>query len=85
MAESTRACGCWLAIGAICGSHPVTRNTSLTAKRTFDTDGLIRFFHVHMHLRGRSYAFRFTYPDGRVDTPFEVPNYDFQLAAQAMF
>ena len=50
---------------------------SLTAKRTFDTDGLIRFFHVHMHLRGRSYAFRFTYPDGRVDTPFEVPNYDF--------
>lgn len=50
---------------------------SLIAKRTFDSDGLIRFFHVHMHLRGRSYAFRFTYPDGRVDTPFEVPNYDF--------
>ena len=52
-------------------------NYSLTAKRTFDTDGVIRFFHVHMHLRGKSYAFRFTYPDGRVETPFEVPNYDF--------
>ena len=50
---------------------------SLTAKQTFNTDGVIRFFHVHMHLRGKSYAFRFTYPDGRVETPFEVPNYDF--------
>jgi len=50
---------------------------SLAARRTFDTDGLIRFFHVHMHLRGKAYAFRFTYPDGRVETPFEVPNYDF--------
>lgn len=50
---------------------------SLTAKRTFDTDGLIRFFHVHMHLRGKSYAFRFTYPDGRSETVFEVPRYDF--------
>jgi hypothetical protein len=32
-------------------------------------DGVIRFFHVHMHLRGKSYAFRFTYPDGRVRDP----------------
>lgn len=50
---------------------------SLTAKRTFDSDAVIRFFHVHMHLRGKSYAFRFTYPDGRSETLFEVPQYDF--------
>lgn len=56
---------------------PGDANYSLMAKRTFETDGLIRFFHVHMHLRGKSYAFRFTYPDGRVETPFEVPKYDF--------
>jgi hypothetical protein len=56
---------------------PGDPNYSLTTKRTFDTDGVIRFFHVHMHLRGKSYAFRFTYPDGRIETPFEVPNYDF--------
>lgn len=56
---------------------PGDSNYSLSARRTFETDGLIRFFHVHMHLRGRAYAFRFTYPDGRVETPFEVPNYDF--------
>jgi hypothetical protein len=30
-----------------------------------------------MHLRGKSYAMRFTYPDGRVETVLEVPRYDF--------
>jgi len=52
-------------------------NYSLVAKKTFDSDGLIRFFHVHMHLRGKSYAMRFTYPDGRVEMVLEVPRYDF--------
>jgi Copper type II ascorbate-dependent monooxygenase, C-terminal domain len=52
-------------------------NYSLVAKKTFDSDGVIRFFHVHMHLRGKSYAMRFTYPDGRVETVLEVPRYDF--------
>jgi mono/diheme cytochrome c family protein len=56
---------------------PGDPNYSLTSKSTFAADGLIRFFHVHMHLRGKSYAFRFTYPDGRSETLFEVPNYDF--------
>jgi hypothetical protein len=56
---------------------PGDPNYSLTATRAFDADALIRFFHVHMHLRGKSYAFRFTYPDGRVETVFEVPDYDF--------
>ena len=56
---------------------PGEANYSLTSKSKFATDGLIRFFHVHMHLRGKSYAFRFTYPDGRVETLFDVPNYDF--------
>jgi hypothetical protein len=56
---------------------PGEANYSLTAKRTFSSDALIRFFHVHMHLRGKSYAFRFTYPDGRVETLFDVPSYDF--------
>jgi hypothetical protein len=56
---------------------PGEANYSLTSRATFNNDAVIRFFHVHMHLRGKSYAFRFTYPDGRVETPFEVPNYDF--------
>ena len=57
--------------------QPNDPNYSLTSKSTFSGDALIRFFHVHMHLRGKSYAFRFTYPDGRVETVFDVPNYDF--------
>lgn len=56
---------------------PGEGNYSLISKKIFDTDAVIRFFHVHMHLRGKSYGFRFTYPDGRVETLFEVPRYDF--------
>ncbi len=56
---------------------PGNDNYSLTAKKTFDTDAVIRFFHVHMHLRGKSYVMRFTYPDGRVENVLEVPLYDF--------
>jgi hypothetical protein len=52
-------------------------NYALVAKKTFDTDALIRFFHVHMHLRGKSYTMKFTYPDGREETALEVPRYDF--------
>jgi len=52
-------------------------NYTLVAKKTFDTDALIRFFHVHMHLRGKSYTMKFTYPDGRQETVLEVPRYDF--------
>ncbi len=57
--------------------QPGDPSYSLTSRSTFSGDALIRFFHVHMHLRGKSYAFRFTYPDGRVETVFDVPNYDF--------
>jgi hypothetical protein len=56
---------------------PGEANYSLTAKKTFETDALVRFFHVHMHLRGKSYVMRFRYPDGRVETALEVPRYDF--------
>lgn len=50
---------------------------SLTSTKTFASDAVIRFFHVHMHLRGKSYLMRFTYPDGRVEDVLEVPRYDF--------
>ncbi|MEW6126981.1 MAG: cytochrome c [Acidobacteriota bacterium] len=57
--------------------QPGDANYSLTDKKTFNTDALIRFFHVHMHLRGKSYVIRFTYPDGRVEDVLTVPRYDF--------
>lgn len=64
---------------------PGEANYSLVSKRTFSSDAVIRFFHVHMHLRGKSYAFKFTYPDGRVETLFEVPNYDFNWQRSYVF
>ena len=56
---------------------PGDANQSFVAKNTFTTDAVIRFMHVHMHLRGKSMVMRFTYPDGRKEDVLEVPNYDF--------
>ncbi len=56
---------------------PGEPNYSLTATKTFDTDAVIRFFHVHMHLRGKSYVMKLTYPDGRQEVAIDVPRYDF--------
>jgi len=50
---------------------------SLTSTKTFDTDAIIHFYHVHMHLRGKSYTMKMTYPDGRQEMALEVPRYDF--------
>jgi len=52
-------------------------NYSLTAKKTFEQDAKILFYHVHMHLRGKSYVMRLRYPDGREEVGIEVPRYDF--------
>ena len=56
---------------------PGDENYTLIAKKSFATDALVRFFHVHMHLRGKSYVMKFTYPDGRSESVLEVPRYDF--------
>ncbi|MFN0119773.1 MAG: hypothetical protein ACKV2V_04650, partial [Blastocatellia bacterium] len=56
---------------------PGDPNFQISRKRPFDRDVLVRTFGVHMHVRGKSFAFRFHYPDGRVETVFEVPRYDF--------
>ncbi|MCI0524185.1 MAG: cytochrome c [Acidobacteria bacterium] len=56
---------------------PNDPNYSLTSTKTFDADSIISFFHVHMHLRGKSYAMKLTYPDGRQEMALEVPRYDF--------
>jgi hypothetical protein len=56
---------------------PGDPNYSLTAKKTFEQDARILFYHVHMHLRGKSYVMRLRYPDGREEVALEVPRYDF--------
>lgn len=56
---------------------PGDPNYRLTSTRTFETDAIISFFHVHMHLRGKSYEMKLTYPDGRQEMAIEVPRFDF--------
>lgn len=51
--------------------------TEFVARNTFQTDAVIKFFHIHMHLRGKSYVMKLRYPDGREETAIEVQNYDF--------
>ncbi len=57
--------------------QPGEANASFTDRKTFQTDAIIKFFHVHMHLRGKSYVMKLYYPDGRVETGLEVQNYNF--------
>ncbi|MFL6275886.1 MAG: hypothetical protein ACJ74G_11925 [Blastocatellia bacterium] len=56
---------------------PGGADQSFVAKNTFQTDAVIRFMHVHMHLRGKAMVMRLTYPDGRKEDVLEVLNYNF--------
>src|SRR5262249_42625650 len=49
----------------------------LTDYRRFQTDALISGFSAHMHLRGKSFIIRLHYPDGRIETVFDVPQFRF--------
>jgi hypothetical protein len=52
-------------------------NHEVRASFTFDEDAEIVSFMPHMHLRGRDYLYRATYPDGRTEILLSVPKYDF--------
>jgi hypothetical protein len=56
---------------------PGKPDASFVARNTFTTASVVKFFHVHMHLRGKSYVMKFHYPDGRTETGIEVQNYNF--------
>lgn len=44
---------------------------------TFTDDAHIRALMPHMHLRGKNFEYRVTYPDGRSKVILSVPKYDF--------
>ena len=56
---------------------PGEANYQIIEKRTFLTDALVRAFTAHMHVRGKSFVVKLHYPDGKVETAFDVPRYDF--------
>jgi len=49
----------------------------LRDKRTLAKGIVVEGFRVHMHLRGKSSKINFVYPDGTVETAFDVPRYSF--------
>jgi hypothetical protein len=44
---------------------------------TLDQDMLLLAMFPHMHLRGKSFRYQATYPDGRSETLLNVPRWDF--------
>jgi hypothetical protein len=56
---------------------PHAKNHEVHASTTFDNDAVILTLSPHMHLRGKSFAFRAIYPDQRTEVLLSVPRYDF--------
>ena len=56
---------------------PNTPATQVVAKTTFGSDVRLLYLQPHMHLRGKSFEFKATYPDGREEALLRVPQYDF--------
>jgi hypothetical protein len=56
---------------------PGDPNYEVKASKTMDEDVLITSFMPHMHVRGKSFVYTATYPDGRSEILLNVPKYDF--------
>jgi hypothetical protein len=52
-------------------------NHEVKATFVFDEDAEIVSLMPHMHLRGKDYIYRATYPDGRTEILLSVPRYNF--------
>ncbi len=50
----------------------------MTQKVTLQADSKLMSFLPHMHLRGKAFDFRITYPDGKKETMLSVPHYSFE-------
>jgi peroxiredoxin len=56
---------------------PHDANYRWEADSTFERDTILLSMFPHMHLRGKSFRYEVTYPDGRQETLLDVPRYDF--------
>ena len=52
-------------------------NYQVEAEGTFTEDVTVWSVHGHMHLRGKDIQYDVTYPDGRTETVFRIPKWDF--------
>jgi hypothetical protein len=51
----------------------------------FNEDSHITALFPHTHLRGKSWEYRLTYPDGRTEVVLAVPHYDFNWQTYYIF
>lgn len=56
---------------------PGEKHYELVDYKKFRTDAVITGFGAHMHLRGKSFTIKLIYPDGRKETLFELPQFNF--------
>jgi hypothetical protein len=56
---------------------PHANNHKVEAEKTFKRDTLLLSLFPHMHMRGKSFKYEVTYPDGRQEILLDVPRYDF--------
>jgi len=60
-------------------------DTAVPSAIRFDQDVHITALFPHTHLRGKSWEYRVTYPDGRVETVLPVPHYNFNWQTYYIF
>jgi len=56
---------------------PGDANYRVDAKITLHDDSTLETLLPHMHLRGKDFEYRITYPDGKTETILSVPHYSF--------
>ena len=56
---------------------PGDPNHKVESTFTFKEDGTIHSLMPHMHLRGKDFVYKVTYPDGKSEIILSVPKYDF--------
>jgi hypothetical protein len=56
---------------------PGAPDHQVTSSYTFSRDGVLLSLMPHMHLRGKSFEYRATFPDGSEKVLLSVPRYDF--------
>jgi peroxiredoxin/mono/diheme cytochrome c family protein len=52
-------------------------NYTVEADKIFARDTLVMSMFPHMHIRGKSFRYEITYPDGKHEVLLDVPRYDF--------
>jgi mono/diheme cytochrome c family protein len=56
---------------------PGEANHIETAQQTLPNDVTVMAYVAHMHMRGKSFKYEVTLPDGKTETLLDIPRYDF--------